>query len=460
MDPLIRLPVEVNVGILTLCSPSDILRLEAVSQTWKAFIKEHEAHIWAAAAIAHEFKTADVMQERLGHSALGQADLKTFLSSKWSFQRDTWSSVHTWREYSRRKTLLHRNLNSTRPVMARRHMMCRVPHVWRMRPDFEAGLLICTSERGGLQVYDLESSERLWSLSADQILPYAHLEHSQGTLALNPGIDDTIEIWRRADLVPDRPAQYVRGQYIKVASLPHDAPLRGWHLLFPTLCVVSDEGKAWIHDVAADPPILQRTLEIPRGARGHLEQDDSIVMYAMKRMGYHIYDKSSGKHLGNLDPSVWNLSHSNFFKVKPRQCSERGTSICFCTTQLDFTSIASATKPGPLWSEDQAAEDYDASFGHRDLSQIEWGAGMIHGKIMVGVSQSPWVMIVSDWPAVMRDPSKASDYVSFLLHEECQTSQVSTMSVSGMFKMIGRVALLPMAARATPSPDGSCCSGG
>lgn len=299
-----------------------------------------------------------------------------------------------------------------------------------MRPDYDNRLLVCTAHNGGLWVYDLDDGSLLWNLSREDVDPHAHLEHSQGTLAFNPGDGETIEIWRLAELVRPGRDTNVRGQYVPVARLPHDKELRGWHLLFPTLCVVSNQGQAWIYDVSTDPPQLKTTINLEYGARGHLEQDETTVMFCMKEKGYHVYDKSTGHKLGELNPAAWNFyqsgsaSHNVFHIIHPDPAPSALLGACQFqdpAIPASGSNVVADLRPGPL-------NENSPRLYQKPIEEEEWGAGMVSGPYMVGVSRGGRVVIISDWKAVLKDPSKAKDYAAIV---ECQADSGSHVSTIG-----------------------------
>lgn len=449
-DPLELLPLEVVLQICLESSIPSLLRLEAVSKVWSNFLRAHSAYLWSHKSAQLEKITAGEESSRpslslsrpmagAGTTETQQMELERVIRGKWSCDKDGWKGVDTWKDYCRREYLLHRNLTSPEAEMCHRSINTADVIVWRLRPDYENRLLICTAHGGGLWVYDLDSGELLWNRPREDVGPHAHLEHSQGTLAYNPGHDETIEIWRLAELVhPGRPSNK-RGEYVQVARLPHDRELRGWHLLYPTLCVVSNQGQAWVYDVSADPPVLKTTIDMENGARGHLEQDENTVMFCMKKRGYHVYNKSTGEKLGELNPASWQLygdddnesdevtsSSPNIFHIihpTPAPSNLLSSPQIRDDSQAIHCDVAAADlRPGPL---NDSADVFTPRHRHRRIDEEEWGAGMVSGPYMVGISRGGRVLIVSDWQAVLKDPSKAKDYAAII---ECQADSGSHVS--------------------------------
>lgn len=435
VDFLVSLPPEIVLRIVKLSDLTSIARLEQVNKAWNSFVKEHHGPIWASAASVLGGRTGDVIQERNSvPPTYEEGDLQRVLAAKWSPEPATWQGVETWKEYCKRKMRLLRNMDSQLPKLSDRILNTGVVTTWRLRPDYEARTVVCTAHQGGLWVYDMDTGKLLWNLSESQVGPHAHLEHSKGTLAFNPGMDDTIEIWRRADLAaaegnqsssststPSETPQ--RGAYVRVGCLPHSNFLRGWHLLYPTLCVVSNQGKAWIYDVSTSPPELQRTITIPEGARGHLEQNEEVVMYCMKHGGYDFYEKKTGRYMGKLHGELWaeeatpNYYHiplpepADSAVISSRGQDGRDATVRHCNVTLrpglvGGTSMRAPNSPQEVRDEDQG------DWGRPNTA--EWGAGMLYGDIMIGVARQGWVMICSDWPKVLKNPQAAQDCVAFI----------------------------------------------
>lgn len=302
-----------------------------------------------------------------------------------------------------------RNLSSGQPKVSSRLIRGdQSERVWRLRPDFETRMIIYTRETGGLHVVGMDDGIVHWSLDEEAVGAYAHLEHDRGTLAFNAEYGNTIDIWRRADLVSGAWAR--RAEYVKVGRLPHPLNIRGWHLRGSSLCVVSNQGKGWVYDVSATPPVLSQTIDIRSGARGHLEQDDTMVMYSMKSNGYDFHYKADGKYYGTICPADWDLDERNFFGLSllPRPVDRKATGQAALH---------------PL----EKTIDIDEN--------TEWGVGMVCGKHMIGVSREAEVMVVSDWPRVAKDPSYARECTSII----CTGGYLLPESVSTRFSEVSSV---------------------
>lgn len=335
---------------------------------------------------------------------------------------------------------------------------------WRMRPDYVLRLLICSAERGGLYVLDMDTSELLWSQPPERVGPYAHMEYSSGLLALNTGAvsDNTIEIWQLKQLAAldssEEPKEPVhRGEFKKLGHLSFDVRIQGWHLRGRTLCVVSPRGHAWIYDLTKGPKLLHK-IKIAPGAIGHLDQDDAAVMYSM-RDGYHIYDKATGNKLGEINPHA--LS-AHMVSQKQQTSDEEHPhehvpvrNVCTIPREEHWVGqtclqlIPSATEdavhePQEVTSSaeeavsdsedntpDSDSEDTnsesDISFDAEDalpdfdtrtrLEDDEWGVGMICGPFVLGLSKAGRLLVVSDWRKYLADASEARNVAAFI---ECE----------------------------------------
>ena len=191
--------------------------------------------------------------------------------------------------------------------------------------------------------------------------------------------------------------------------------LRGWHLLFPTLCVVSNQGKAWIYDVFTTPPQLQRELTIPDGARGHLEQNEEVVMFSMKRDGYQLFHKATGEHLGKLHPSRWAHTKPNYYHIplanpapsavlsaraqdgRDATISRHGRVRLMHDLREGSPTAARAAQRREQQQQQQGQQGQQQQPNPLDDTEwsgpasAEWGAGMLYGNLMIGVSRQGWI---------------------------------------------------------------------
>lgn len=98
-DPLALLPPEVVLRVLLFLEYPDLLKLEATSKGWSAFINQHESYLWYRISQSIERDSCDVIQQRNGRVTFEEGDLDKLLKSKWSLEQETWKGVSTWRDY-------------------------------------------------------------------------------------------------------------------------------------------------------------------------------------------------------------------------------------------------------------------------------------------------------------------------------------------------------------------------
>ena len=281
MDPLKRLPPEIILRIIEISPISTIAALTRVTRSWHSFIEEtHQEAIYSSPS-----KTFYPNSRR---------DL-SFITEFQSFAR-YFEGATSWKDICKRQTLLNRNWDDERPLTRESVIQVGNDAVWRFRVDWKRRLIISTSQRGGLNVTDLDTGNLLWRLPNDEVRPFAHLEYENG-LAVFDRAGNGLEVWKTGD--HDLP----RGTFRRTAILPHACTVRGFQLASKTLCVVSTQGQGFVYDMSTSPPQLRTELEIEKDAAGHLYQDSEVVMYCMGTRGYHIHDKQSGVLLGVLDPN-------------------------------------------------------------------------------------------------------------------------------------------------------------
>lgn len=241
--------------------------------------------------------------------------------------------------------------------------------------------------------------------------PHAHLEHSHGYFVFDK-FDNALEVWRRADLCPPRTSDPAlpppkRGEFVPFTILHQDLPTRGFHLSFPTLCVVSHEGRGYIYDLSVEPEAsLVRTIDIEYGAVGHLEQNNELVMYSLGERGYHIFEKATGTFRGVLPPRDWSPPRANLFHIHHPSASSQTSGLALQRGRP--ASVSLGLQPGPRDVDDEQQVSFD---------QDEWGAGMFDGPYMVSISRFGRVMICTDWPGVLSDPTRANSTLSII---ECE----------------------------------------
>jgi hypothetical protein len=338
LDPLQRLPLELSLHLCSYLPLSTLSSLHLTSPSWHAFLDAHAEILYRFCAyelLAPARQARWTTGNGKGKAPLrGDESLETLLGAKQNVRPEYWN-VEGWREFcayrfslaarsphltrpaGKRSVQLSQQWASPTPIISSKHLP--LSHlIWRFRIDFSARLLISTAHQGGLFVHDLDDATLLWSLPKDQVDGHAHLEYDDGTLVYDTG-ERSLRAWRRADLMGVKDVSWSEATTQEVLTLVragkerslHPArqgldssranarlstalPVRclSPHLLYSadacsapgsTLCVVSDMGQAFIWDLSLSTPKLLRTLDIIPGAVGHLEQNDTHVLFSLGR---------------------------------------------------------------------------------------------------------------------------------------------------------------------------------
>lgn len=388
-DPLYRLPPELALRILNLLETTALANLTRASQAWHAFIDGST-------------NQDTIYYEKTKHTGTRTFDLRSHSSGSSRAFTNYFANVQSfgWKEVCKRQTLLHRNwrggLKDAGGVPITRTSLMSVGQVWRFRPDFERRFVMSTSENGGLRVEDMDNGYLLWKKPSSEVKRFAHLEYSKGWAAWDRW-GNAIEVWRAKDGSPED-----RGHFEQIAILPHERQTRGFHLRYPNLCVVSTQGEGYVYDLTTGRPRLQTTVTLPDNAVGHLDQDEQVVLFSMGQAGYHFNSKTSGAFLGIFNPSDipeikrFHLNYPNLTKPRESTGSNLLTNPAILPNppaQASLDRLVPLTlQPGPR------SNTHD----HHDLALDEWGAGMVSGKIAVGVSRYGRLFICSDWPGALR----------------------------------------------------------
>ncbi|KAL9081361.1 MAG: hypothetical protein Q9157_000080 [Trypethelium eluteriae] len=255
----------------------------------------------------------------------------------------------------------------------------------------------------------MDTGQRLWHLPEDFVRPYAHLEYDKGWAVWDKG-ENALEIWKVVQ------SEGERGQFEQVAILHHDCETRGFHLRYPTLCVVSTQGQAFVYDLSQETSRLHTEFNIRTGAVGHLCQEDKAVMYSFGTEGYHFHSKETGGLLGILEPKTCttHVCHIRHPLLTPG----------YKHAQVE-DSPSPPYLPGPPTRDHLVRLELDSGPHSRHTADYlspeddEWGAGSLFGKIMVGVSKSGRVIICSDWPEAIRSRERAAAVSTII---ECEAN--------------------------------------
>ncbi|CAJ2504141.1 Uu.00g115350.m01.CDS01 [Anthostomella pinea] len=402
MDPLAALPAEVVLRILLFASFGSIASLTRSSRSWCNFIDfTHQDAIYAAKAPG----TTGAMKLR----EPGQ-----YLNGLESFTRYG-EGVESWKEACRRRILLEKSWSDERPSPKETVIQVGTSPIWRFRPDFKRRFIVSTSHAGGLNVTDMDSGDLLWSLPRDEVRRFAHLEYQDGT-AVWDRFRNTLEVWKT-----DLPG-LARGHFRQVALLPHDVITRGFQLSYNTLCVVSSEGEGFVYDFLPHPekPRLRKRVEIEDGAVGHLDQDTDAVMYSIGTHDYHIHDKTSGDPLGHIHPHMVKPSAIYHIRHPQPDLADEDEYMSLLPDSTRYLLARMVPELGlsclPIHPGLFFYDDSEALPDITPLERDEWGAGMLNGKTMVGVSRGGRLVICADWPQALRSEE---DFASVTSIVEC-----------------------------------------
>lgn len=402
-DPMQLLPSELVLRILEFTPPAGLAALTRLNKAWHTFIDEtHQEAIYS-----HSSKT---------EHPPGAKDL-SFVSGYKTYSH-YFANVHSWKELSRRQTLLQRNWLKERPDTNETLVGVRNGAAWRFRPDFRRRFFLNTSQMGGLDVTDMDTGELLFRLDAETVRPFAHLEYQDGT-AVWDREGDALDVWR-ADL-----EGATRGEFRRIAVLPHDRQTRGFQLSYDTLCVVSSQGRGFVYDMAGTPT-LKTTIEIEEGAVGHLDQSEDAVVYSIGSEGYHFYEKASGRFLGILDPK--NCSDKFHVSHPPRAdegmfgyngaAADDASNVMIPRQSRYGQIVPLQIGSGPLEREEDEG---------LNLEEDEWGAGMTDGDLMVGVSRGGRIFVCSSWRLALQSSSNMKAHSAVI---ECE-GDGSTFDLGG-----------------------------
>lgn len=426
MNPLDALPAEIVLRILEVASLPSIATLSRTSKAWHTFIDlTHQDPIYAA---------------HVPEAAPGDSPNK-FFSRLDVYQRPQ-GDITSWKHACRRYTLLHNAWAKTDLEAKSTVLQIGAHPVWRFKPDFKRRIIVSTCQAGGVNVTDMDTGDMLWSLGQDDVRPFAHLEYQDG-VAVWDRFGNALEVWKT-----DMPGCQ-RGEFRQVGLLPHDTDTRGFQLAFHTLCVASSGGEAFVYDLppsCPDLPVTLRThLSIAEGAIGHLYQEKDVILFSMGLGGFDFHDKVSGECLGRIHPSGVNVEQVYHVEHPPT------------SARSDFPNIVSiigglggvlATQTGlPFGPQGRRERLTPLSFGSGPLSSErrqrnldepmrpvppiesdEWGAGMLHGNTMVGVSKGGRFVVCSDWRRALRS---REDLAAVTAVVECEPSTERAFDLGG-----------------------------
>ncbi|KIM47186.1 hypothetical protein M413DRAFT_440688 [Hebeloma cylindrosporum] len=286
---------EILILILSFLPVSSLGSILRLNKKWFMFIDENQNTIYRDAAYLEGYvPDPATLLEGIGPTEAG-------MERRALYSRRVTDGLEGWKDLCRRRKLVEQSwaghapsslLPSPRspdPPLANVNQNTHRYRVHRIKVDEKAGIILTTSQVGGLLVRDLESDEVLWELPAWHVRAYAHLEYGQGYVIFDRQ-DGNKEIWRRTvDItnapqeievdpccLPDGRMHSVAGymstltsthslttahrnaQFSPHALLRMPEPTRAYRHVFPTLAVASFE-RAFMFDVRTGARI--QTLE-------------------------------------------------------------------------------------------------------------------------------------------------------------------------------------------------------
>lgn len=390
-DPLHLLPSEIVLRVLDFTSVSTLATLTRLDAAWHDFIdKTHQNHIYS-----HAGKTP--------HPD-GAKDF-SFLADSTKFSKH-YRNITSWKELCRSQTMLARNWNSKTPVTRESTIRVGDDPIWRFRPDFKRRFFLSTSHAGGMKVTDMDSGALIFQLNRDTVRPFAHLEYQDGT-AVWDREGDVLEVWRTDDKGP-------RGTFERVAVLSHDWQTRGFQLSYDTLCVASSQGKGYVYELNETMPPIKKEMDIEDGAIGHLDQDADAIVYSIGVKGYHFYDKPTGQFLGHFHPEFCKTFH-HVKHPDPGSC------------RLDLPGTNRGSPPRrpakdrttPLLIEKW---EYPRESSDPSLGDDEWGACMLDGQLMAGISRGGRVFVCPNWREALKSEQAFAAHAYIV---ECVTADMT-----------------------------------
>ncbi|PWN41795.1 hypothetical protein IE81DRAFT_324132 [Ceraceosorus guamensis] len=450
---ILRLPTELLLRIATEAGVSASCALEATSRDLLAVLRLHEDYVWRIHAIELTRELGDPGSTSNAKSStwrINEVDsLDQLVKMRETHDLSTWSIVRSWRQYAQVHIATERNWLTGEPRVKTTLLPTDPPgppspincHLWRFRPDFEERYVISTSITlpghhlaGAITIVDLDTGVLLSSVETH--FPYQHLEYdARGKAFVVSTGGDGLQVWRRtqpggtdATGAFQTPAPHRFGLspnsglvtevgpkcpsdrqicFQRTDILPHDKRVRGFHLRWPILCVVSDEGIGWIWNLE-EKACLLKTLKIAENAVGHLEQDDEVVMYAMNH-GYDVHVKDTGALLGTLDGKKLAQEGAKMYSLRHT-----------ATARDSFDPSPSArefVQNHPWCIADQHTSlklEHGNLYPSEDFGSHEWRAGMIRGSTIVGISMGQELLICSDWEAYFSGGKRAKECVALI----------------------------------------------
>ncbi|KAJ7103036.1 hypothetical protein B0H15DRAFT_810694 [Mycena belliarum] len=219
---MLRLPTELVICILNHIPLSTLNQLPALSQQWSNFFEENQSILYRNAAVLHGFvPSTAIVYSDLEAIQSGSATMR----NRTALSRRSLIGVSDWKSFCRRQISLRdawRGEASSYVTMYR-SSLTRRSNVHRIKVDEQRGFAIVTSSAGGIRAVDLATDQRLWSLSRNDVHPYAHCEYDSGYLIFDR-TDGDKEVWRVADDVETT-------KDLPTFAFPDDKQKKAWSLI-------------------------------------------------------------------------------------------------------------------------------------------------------------------------------------------------------------------------------------
>ncbi|KAK0924753.1 tRNA pseudouridine synthase 1 [Friedmanniomyces endolithicus] len=355
-DPIVRLPPELTLRILEFAPISSLANLTAVSKAWHNFID-----------VTHQ---EAIYSKRTGTTGPHGSEDMTKVSSYSQYLESAESS----KSLCQRQALLSRSWRSDRPMTTQTVLEPGGGGYFQFRADFTRRFFISTSEKGELNVTDMESGTLLWSLpstlvsNVDSEQPCGLLEYEDG-VAVFARDDNVLEVWQTDAGV------LRRGEFRRWAVLKHEEEIWDAHIFGGVLRCVLSTGESLVYDLRRQAPKLTQRIQIAERDITYMCQDAKVVVYSMGRLGLYVHDQQSGELLGILKPSP---EVSRYHILRPCHIRVRYQKL---------VPITVAAGPLPRYSHAVATT----------LEEDVWGACALDGNLMVCLSTTGFVYICPDW---------------------------------------------------------------
>ncbi|KAH9889520.1 hypothetical protein C8Q73DRAFT_793718 [Cubamyces lactineus] len=256
------LPTELILRILAYLPLQALRNFRLSARRWNDFVVSNQSTIYHHAAVLHNFvDDLDIL--------LPQAKVTRGLK----FLQD----VPDWYQYCRKYFQLQKNWAGEGSASAK-YYGGKPFDIHRIKVDEEYGLVITTHNFGGLTVFDMDTTEVLWELSAGYVRRYAHCEYENGFLIFDR-IGVSKEVWRLEALYnededpvtsfPDEsqfeawqaasqqwPSTSQRGHFRPWALIDTPEFGRAYRFVYPNL-LVSGLRKAYLWDVRSGELVLE-----------------------------------------------------------------------------------------------------------------------------------------------------------------------------------------------------------